>query len=269
VAQRRLVAGRRLPRQPGEDDLVLVAVGRAQRLVGRLVAGVGAHERQALAEHDLVGRQRQAHDRRDDLGQRAALHDHALELLVGAREALRGELEVGRVREDAREEVAQRLLGAGARVGRQLGLAARDEVGVQPAAGRQRVDGGHVARQPPQDRAPLVDEGRGQRAVAVQRGVAAPTGQLDDLERDLGAARGVGGQPEGRLLGERGKRCMQLAVAHAERVLLRGGPSCSAHGALQAVRPICAPVAGSARRARAWPRPAQGRGRASPKTGPS
>jgi hypothetical protein len=251
VAQRRLVAGRGLPRQPGEHDLVAVVAGGAQRLRGGVVARVGAHEREALAERDLVGGERQAHDRGDHLGQRPALHDDALELLVGAREPLGAQLEVAAVLEHARQEVAQRLLGARPRLGRERRLPARDEVGVQAAAGGERVHGGQERCQPPEHRPALVDEVGGERAVAVQRRLAAVAAELDDLERDLGAVGRVGGELEGGLLGERGKRCMQLAVAHGGAVRPRAPRSCSAHAALQAVRPVCARGGASARRARA------------------
>ena len=150
---------------------------------------------------------------------------------VGALEALGAEREVGRLLEDAAEEDAQGELGAGARLGRVAALAARLEVVAQPAEPGERVHGGQEARQPREQADALLDEVRRQRAVAVQRAVAAPAAH--DLEGDLGAVRGLGGELPGRLLDEGGQGAVELAVVHGRAV--RRGPalSCRAHGALQ------------------------------------
>ena len=154
--------------------------------------------------------------RRDDDGLGAPVVERGLDLGVGALEALGAEREVGRLLEDAAEEDAQGELGAGARLGRVAALAARLEVVAQAAQPRERVHGGQEARQPREQADALLDEVRRQRAVAVQRAVAAPAAH--DLEGDLGAVGGLGGELPGRLLDEGGEGAMELAVVHGRAV---------------------------------------------------
>ena len=191
---------------------------------------VALHERQPLAERHLGRGDLDAQQRRDDDGLGAPVVERGLDLGVGALEALGAQREVGRLLEHAAEEDAQGELGAGTRLGGIAALAARLEVVAQAAQPRERVHGGQEARQPREQADALLDEVRRQRAVAVQRAVAAPA--ADDLEGDLGAVGGLGGELPGGLLDEGGEGAMELAVVHGRAV--RRGPvlSSRAHGAL-------------------------------------
>ena len=111
---------------------------RPQRLGGRVLGErVAVHERQPVAERQLVRGDLEPEQRRDDHGLGAPVVAARLDLAVGALQALGAEREVGRVLEDAAEEHAQRELGARARLGRVAALAARLEVVAQPAAARE------------------------------------------------------------------------------------------------------------------------------------
>ena len=236
VGDRRRVARGRLPAH--HDEQVRAARAGRPEGVRRSVLGEGValHERQPLAERHLGRGDLDAQQRRDDDGLGAPVVERGLDLGVGALEALGAQREVGRLLEDAAEEDAQGELGAGARLGGVAALAARLEVVAQAAQPRERVHGGQEARQPREQADALLDEVRRQRAVAVQRAVAAPAAH--DLEGDLGAVGGLGGELPGGLLDEGGQGAMELAVVHGRAVrrgrgavlprarrLAAGGPS--------------------------------------------
>ncbi len=102
---------------------------------------------------------------------------------------------------------------------------------VQPAGGDERVRRRQVAREPCERAAALADEVRGQRAIAVERGVApAP---LDDLERDLVSLLRVGGELPGGFAAVIVQRCAKLAKAHEGRFVAGPRVIPAAHGALQ------------------------------------
>ena len=212
VGDRRRVARGGLPAHDDEQVRALRA-RRPQGVSGRvLFERVALHEGQPFAEGELGRGDLEAQQRRDDDGLGAPVVERGLDLAIRALDALGAQREVGGLLEDAAEEDAQGELRAGARLGRIATLAARLQVVAQPAEPRQGVHGGQEAGQPRQQADALLDEVRGQRAIAVQRAVAASTAH--DLEGDLGAVCRLGGQLPGRLLDEGGQGAMQLTVVH-------------------------------------------------------
>ncbi len=213
-----------------------------------------------------VGLELEAEDGRDDDGLRAALGHDGLELRVGVLDAVGVQHEVRALGEDPAEERAQGELRPLA--GRHGDAAVGDvgvEVGVEPAALRERVDGREVGGELRDDAAARVDEVRRERAVAVERAARALLAgapalgrrRLDDLEPELVPVLDVGGQLPGRLLGEGGQRGVEVAVAHAPRFgPRRPGPARAAplardHGPVRRLLPTLAVLAlagcGSAR----------------------
>ena len=128
-----------------------------------------AHERQPVAERDLLGLDHEAVDRRDDERERAAVVAGVLELGERGGEALGVEREVGRVGPHRGQERLQRGVGLRAGVRARRAAAAGAQVARQVGQAHHALHRGRVGRQPGQRAGALGEEALGQRAVAVER----------------------------------------------------------------------------------------------------
>ena len=199
--QRREQAAEAHPRAGDRDDVSRAALqgddrervgpsrlagAQPQRVVGSVVDGVAAHERKTLADGHLGGAKLQPQHRRQGRGQRAPGEQRLLELTVGAREALAGELEVGRLAEDPAQERAQDGVDALGRLGWNAPLAAQAKVALEPSQSLEGLGGGLEGLKAAQHPDLRADELRRAGSVGVERRPRAPG--LGQVKGDLSAA---------------------------------------------------------------------------------
>ena len=173
MAQRRLVAAARLPGQPGQHDAAPRRAPTA-RLGGRVLAA----RRRARASGPPRARsrrrdQRQPQHRRDDLGHRAALHDASPRARRKPGEAL-GDRARSPWSPRRRGPASARRASSARSRGRRDARLPRRDAGRPPArrSAASAWTAGQVARQPASPPTRSSMNAAGQRAVAVQRGIA-------------------------------------------------------------------------------------------------